>query len=93
MIRNDASLRKRFCQGVAMLQTDRNSTTSHAIGIELARRQAMTLRCGFSGVLARELMSHVRIVGPAWAINAQRETDKARGAKAFPFRIAAAAVS
>ena len=73
-----------------MLQTDRNSTTSHAIGIELARRQAMTLRCGFSGVLTRQLMAQAGGAGPAWAINAHRETDKARGAKAFPFRIAAA---
>ncbi len=76
-----------------MLQTDRNSTTSHAIGIELARRQAMTLRCGFSGLLTRQLMAQAGGAGPAWAINAHRETDKARGAKAFPFRIAAAAVS
>ncbi|SEJ96327.1 MULTISPECIES: hypothetical protein [unclassified Achromobacter] len=76
-----------------MLLTDRNTTTSHAIGIELARRQALTLRCGFSGVLTRQLMSQAGRVGPAWAIGAHRETDKARGAKAFPFRIAATAAS
>jgi len=76
-----------------MLLTDRNTTTSHAIGIELARRQALTLRCGFSGVLTRQLMAQAGRVGPAWAIGAHRETDKARGAKAFPFRIAATAAS
>ena len=76
-----------------MLQSDRNSTTPHAIGIELARRQALTLRCGFSGRLTRQLLSHTGSVGPAWAISAHRETDKARGAKAFPFRIAASAAS
>lgn len=76
-----------------MLLSDRNSTTPHAIGIELARRQASTLRCGFSAAWMRELMSHTGGVGPAWAISAHRETGKARGAKAFPFRIAAAALS
>ncbi|KRC76642.1 hypothetical protein D3C87_739530 [compost metagenome] len=76
-----------------MLQSDRNSTSSHAIGVELARRQALTLRCGFSAGSMRQLMSHAGGVGPAWAIGAHRETDKARGAKAFPFRIAATAVS
>ncbi|WP_238531946.1 hypothetical protein [Achromobacter arsenitoxydans] len=53
----------------------------------------MTLRCGFSGRLTRQLLSHTGSVGPAWAISAHRETDKARGAKAFPFRIAASAAS
>lgn len=76
-----------------MLQSDRNSNTSHAIGIELARRQALTLRCGFSGGLARQLMAHAGQTGPAWAISAHREADKARGSRAFPFRIAASAAS
>lgn len=84
---------KRICQGAAMLQSDRNSTSSHAIGVELARRQALTLQCGFSAGSMRQLILHTGGVGPAWAISAHRETDKARGAKAFPFRIAAAAVS
>lgn len=74
-----------------MLQSDRISTTPHAVGLELARRQAMTLHCGFSAGAMRQLVQSTRGAGPAWAINAHRETDKARGAKAFPFRIAAAA--
>lgn len=50
----------------------------------------MTLRCGFSAGAMRRLAVSA---GPAWAINAHRETDKARGATAFPFRIAAAVAS
>jgi hypothetical protein len=73
-----------------MLQSDRISTTPHAIGVELARRQALTLRCGFSAGSMRQLMSHTGWAGPAWAIGAHREADKARSAKTFPFRIAAA---
>lgn len=41
----------------------------------------------------RQLMSLTGGAGTAWAINAHRETDKARGVRAFPFRIAATAVS
>ncbi|WP_175194615.1 hypothetical protein [Achromobacter deleyi] len=73
-----------------MLQSDRISTTPHAGGMELARRQATTLHCGFSAGAMRQLAVSA---GPAWAISAHRETDKARGAKAFPFRIAAAVAS
>lgn len=73
-----------------MLQSDRISTTPHAIGIELARRQALVLRCGFSVRSMRSLTSQVGGAGPAWSIGAHREADRARGAKAFPFRIGAA---
>ncbi|MGY6271056.1 hypothetical protein ACXIUT_15295 [Achromobacter denitrificans] len=76
-----------------MLQSDRISTTPHAVGIELARRQALALRCGFSAHSMRLLLSQAGRAGPAWSIGAQRETGRARGAKAFPFRIAAAAAS
>lgn len=72
-----------------MLQSDRISTTPQAVALELARRQATTLRCGFSAGAMRQLVLLAGGAGPAWAINAHRETDKARGAKAFPFRIAA----
>ncbi|CUK19333.1 Uncharacterised protein [Achromobacter sp. 2789STDY5608615] len=51
----------------------------------------MTLHCGFSAGAMRQLVQSTRGAGPAWAISAHRETDKARGAKAFPFRIAATA--
>ncbi|WP_448684806.1 hypothetical protein [Achromobacter xylosoxidans] len=37
----------------------------------------------------RQLVLSAGGAGPAWAISAHRETDRARGAKAFPFRIAA----
>lgn len=74
-----------------MLQSDRISTTPHAVGFELARRQAMTLRCGFSASAMRQLVQAAGSAGQAWAINAHRETDKVRSAKAFPFRIAATA--
>lgn len=73
-----------------MLQSDRISTTPQAVGLELARRQATTLHCGFSAGAMRQLGI---ASGQAWAISAHRETDKARGAKAFPFRIAAAVAS
>ena len=73
-----------------MLQSDRITTPPQAIGFELARRQAAVLRCGFSAQAMRELVSHSGAGGPAWAIGAHRETDKARGGKGFPFRIAAA---
>lgn len=76
-----------------MLQSDRISTTPQAVALELARRQATTLRCGFSAGAMRQLVLSAGGAGPAWAINAHRETDKARGAKAFPFRIAAAVAS
>ncbi|WP_088139445.1 hypothetical protein [Achromobacter xylosoxidans] len=76
-----------------MLQSDRISTTPHAVGVELARRQASALRCGFSAGSMRQLVSHTGGAGPAWSIGAHRETDKARGAKAFPFRIAAVAAT
>jgi len=76
-----------------MLQSDRISTTSHAVGVELARRQAVALRCGFSAGSMRQLMSLTGGTGTAWSIGAHRETDRARGAKAFPFRIAAVAVT
>jgi len=76
-----------------MLQSDRISTTPHAVGVELARRQASALRCGFSAGSMRELMSHTGGSGAAWSIGAHRETDRARGAKAFPFRIAAVAAT
>ncbi|CAB3690076.1 hypothetical protein LMG26696_04863 [Achromobacter pulmonis] len=73
-----------------MLQSDRISTTPHAVGFELARRQAVALRCGFSAGAMRRLIP-AGGAGQAWAINAHRETGKVRGAKAFPFRIAATA--
>ncbi|CAB5516563.1 hypothetical protein LMG26857_05640 [Achromobacter anxifer] len=76
-----------------MLQSDRISTTPLAVGVELARRQALALRCGFSAGSMRQLMTQTGGAGPAWSISAHRETDKVRGAKAFPFRIAAAAMS
>lgn len=76
-----------------MLQSDRSFTTPHAVGVELARRQASALQCGFSASAMRQLMSSTDGAGPAWAINAQRETGKARGGHAFPFRIAATAMS
>lgn len=73
-----------------MLQSDRSTAMSQVIGFELARRQAAGLGCGFSAQAMRTLVAHTGAGGPAWAIGAHRETDKARGAKAFPFRIAAA---
>ena len=76
-----------------MLQSDRISTTPHAVGVELARRQALALRCGFSAGSMRQLLSQTGGTGPAWSIGAHRETDRARGAKAFPFRIGAAVAS
>ncbi len=76
-----------------MLQSDRIFTTPQAVGVELARRQALALRCGFSAGSMRQLVSHTGRAGPALSIRAHRETDKVRGAKAFPFRIAAVAVS
>lgn len=76
-----------------MLQSDRISTTPHAVGVELARRQALALRCGFSAGSMRHLISLTGGTGPAWSIGAHRETDRARGAKAFPFRIAAVAAT
>ncbi|MFF7397207.1 hypothetical protein ACFZAI_12210 [Achromobacter sp. NPDC008082] len=84
---------KSISQGAAMLQSDRSFTTPHAVGVELARRQALALQCGFSAGAMRQLMSLTGGAGSAWAINAHRETDKARGVRAFPFRIAATAVS
>ncbi|WP_336731689.1 hypothetical protein [Achromobacter ruhlandii] len=51
----------------------------------------MTLRCGFSASTMRQLVQAAGSAGQAWAINAHRETDKVRSAKAFPFRIAATA--
>ncbi|CAB3938027.1 hypothetical protein [Achromobacter insolitus] len=75
-----------------MLQSDRISTTPQAV-VELARRQALALRCGFSAGSMRQLVLHTGGSGPAWSISAHRETDKVRGAKAFPFRIATAAVT
>lgn len=76
-----------------MLQSDRISTTPQAVCVELARRQASALRCGFSAGSMRQLVSHTGGSGPAWSISAHRETHKVRGAKAFPFRIATAAVT
>ncbi|MBC9905328.1 hypothetical protein IAG32_13970 [Achromobacter xylosoxidans] len=76
-----------------MLQSDRIFTTPHAVGVELARRQARALRCGFSAGSMRQLVSHTGGTGPAWSIGAHRETDRAKGAKAFPFRIAAVAAT
>lgn len=76
-----------------MLHSDRSFTTPHAVGVELARRQALALQCGFSASAMRQLAAVAGGAGPAWAINAHRETDKARGVRAFPFRIAATALS
>lgn len=76
-----------------MLQSDRISTTPQAVGVELARRQALALRCGFSAGSMRRLLSQTGGPGPAWSIGAHREADRARGARAFPFRIAAVAAS
>ncbi|WP_272868270.1 hypothetical protein [Achromobacter spanius] len=39
----------------------------------------------------RQLLSLAGSAAPAWAISAQRETDKVRGVRAFPFRIGATA--
>jgi hypothetical protein len=82
---------KGLCQGAAMLHSDRSFTTPHAVGVELARRQALALRCGFSADVMRQLLSLAGSAAPAWAISAQRETDKVRGVRAFPFRIGATA--
>ena len=76
-----------------MLHSDRSFTTPHAVGVELARRQALALQCGFSADAMRRLLLPGGSAAPAWAINAHRETDRVRGAGAFPFRIGAAAVS
>ena len=74
-----------------MLHPERNSTMPHAVGVELARRQAATLGCGFSAAVTRRVVQNIQGAGAAWAISAHRETGKARGARAFPFRIAAMA--
>lgn len=76
-----------------MLQTVRMLTTPHAVGVELARRQALALHCGFSAGSMRQLILLTGRAGPAWAIGAQRESDKVRGTGAFPFRIAATAAT
>lgn len=76
-----------------MLQSDRSFTTPHAVGVELARRQALALQCGFSASAMRQLASLAGTAGPAFAIAAHSETDKVRGVRAFPFGIAATALS
>lgn len=74
-----------------MTHTDKISPAFPAGGIELARRQAQALNCGFSPAAMRALGANMGVAGPSWAIGTQRETGKARGAGAFPFRIGAAA--
>lgn len=70
-----------------MKHIDKNSPAFPTGGMELARRQAQALHCGFSPVTMRGLGVTLGAAGLSWAIATHRETGRARGAGAFPFRI------